>query len=264
MNILPRILYLFQTLPIHIPGSFFMTYKRLCRNFIWSSKAPKLSWERLTLPRSKGGIGLPDIYKYHWACLLTRVIDWHVHADTKDWVRLEESFAGIPISHLSWISQKAIPKDCTKHPFIHPTLLQFRMACNKHNIASSPGPLTPINQNPDFPPGFSHSNIDALRRPPSLRAEHFFHNSEFISYDDLSVRFPDQIIPFFKYLQVRHFIQSTKPLNNWHRDYTPFKAICTTTEPQRHLISTTYLLLFSNCNPKSNVISQSWEREHSH
>lgn len=171
---------------------------------------------------------------------MTRIVDWHVHADTKDWVKLEESFAGIPITHLPWISQKTIPKDCTKHPLIQSTLLHFRKACNYHNIASSPGPLTPIDQNPDFPPGFLPINIDTTRQRPSLRAKHFFHNNEFTMYATLYSRFPEQTIPFFKYLQVRHFIQSSKPLNKWHREYTPFKAICSATEPQRHLISTTH------------------------
>lgn len=247
MNILPRFLYLFQTLPIRIPATFFKTYKRLCRNFIWSSKAPRLRWDRLTLPKSRGGIGLPDVYKYHWSCLLTRVIDWHIHTDNKDWIKLEESFVGFLISHLPWISQKTIPKECTDHPLIHATILHFRMACNKRNTASSPGPLTPIEQNPDFPPGLVNSTIEIPRRLPFFRAEHFFHNVEFSTYATLTSRFPEQTIPFFKYLQVRHFIQSSKPLTKWHREYTTFKTM--------------YSLLFLDCSPKSNAISQRWEKE---
>lgn len=100
MNISPCILYILQTVPIKLPLSFFTMYKRLCRNFIWASKSPRLSWDRMTLPKLTGGLGLPDIQRYHWACHLTRIIDWHVHKSTKDWITIEDSFAQLPLSHL--------------------------------------------------------------------------------------------------------------------------------------------------------------------
>ena len=89
MNILPRILYLLQTIPIKLPASFFTTFKKTCLKFIWISKQPRISWERLIIPKHLGGIGLPDIRKYYWACHLTRIIDWHLHIKTKAWVKLE-------------------------------------------------------------------------------------------------------------------------------------------------------------------------------
>lgn len=90
MNILPRLLYLLQTLPIKIPASFCSAYKQMCTNFIWQSKQSWLGWDKLTIPKLKGGIGLPDLHKYYWACQLTRVIDCHVHSHTKAWVRIED------------------------------------------------------------------------------------------------------------------------------------------------------------------------------
>lgn len=40
MNVLPRLLYLFQAIPIKLPTSFFTSYKRMCRTFIWASRTP--------------------------------------------------------------------------------------------------------------------------------------------------------------------------------------------------------------------------------
>lgn len=51
MNILPRLLYLLQAIPIKFPPSFFTSYKYMCRAFIWASKSPRLSWNRLILPK---------------------------------------------------------------------------------------------------------------------------------------------------------------------------------------------------------------------
>lgn len=61
INILPRLLYLLQTVPIRLPPSFFTTYKNLCLKFIWADKNPRIRWEKLVTPKLKGGIGLPDI-----------------------------------------------------------------------------------------------------------------------------------------------------------------------------------------------------------
>lgn len=40
----------------------------------------------------------------------------------------------------------------------------------------------------------------------------------------------------------------------------PFKLLCWRSEPQRHLISDLYTLMFSNCNPKMNKASQYLEQ----
>lgn len=79
-NVLPRPLYLFQALPIKLPTTFFSAYKGMCRTLIWASKTSRLSWDRLTLPKIQGGLSLPDIQKYHWACHLTRIVDIYMSA----------------------------------------------------------------------------------------------------------------------------------------------------------------------------------------
>lgn len=100
MNVMPRLLYLLQAIPIGLPPAFFSSYKRICRSFIWASKQPRLSWDRLVLPKRLGGLGLPDLQKYQWACHLTRLVDWHKHRQAKDWVELEDSFASLPFMEL--------------------------------------------------------------------------------------------------------------------------------------------------------------------
>lgn len=67
INILPRVLYLLQTIPIKLPPIFFSAYQKACTDFIWGTKCPRLSYARLTIPKLKGGIGLPDLQKYYKA-----------------------------------------------------------------------------------------------------------------------------------------------------------------------------------------------------
>lgn len=90
---------------------------------------PRLSYERLTPPKSKGGIGFPDFAKYHWACQLARIIDWNVHAHTKAWINIENASSSIPLRQLlrqfPWTASMYISEDCEQHPLFSNILLIF-------------------------------------------------------------------------------------------------------------------------------------------
>lgn len=46
MVALPRLLYIFQTLPIAVPLSFFKSLKALMTQFLWNGTKPRLSWHQ--------------------------------------------------------------------------------------------------------------------------------------------------------------------------------------------------------------------------
>lgn len=196
-----NILYLFQTLPIKIPVTFFSTYKQICKDFTWASKHTRIGWGRLMIPKLKGGIELPDVHKYYWSCRLTRIVDWHVHVATKDWVGLEESFSHLPICHLPWISPNMTPKESTVHHLIGSTLQIFWATCKKII--------------PDFSPGLTELTPLGSHTQKKIRAETFSEKGKLIHFQTLSSRCPDQSINFFKFLQSRHFLNSSKPLSKW-------------------------------------------------
>lgn len=99
MNALPRLLYILQTVPIHVPPAFFKTYKSLCSRFIWVECRPRISYTQLALPKHLDGICLPELLNYYKAIHLFRIIDWNVHASYKDWVNLEASFTDLHTLH---------------------------------------------------------------------------------------------------------------------------------------------------------------------
>lgn len=174
--------------------------------------------------------------------------DWHVHTCTKAWVRLEDSFSKIPVRHLSWIKPNMFPQDNINHPLIGPTLQAFQAACKKLNIYSSPGLLTPINRNPEFPPGLSNFATFYPDSNVSIHAEDVFEEGNIITHGALTSQIPGRPIPSYSYLQVRHFLLSYKPLSIWCRDQTPFESLRRRSKPQRHMKSDLYTLMFSNCD----------------
>lgn len=215
----------------------------------------------MILPKLKGGLGLPDIRRYHDACHFSRLIDWHLHARSKDWITIKDSCAQVPLSHVPWISAQATPKEHSTHPLMGPTLTSFRNTCHILKMTPSPGPMTPLTGNPDFPPGLPDSNRHLANTEHKMRARHFFHNDSVISFSDLPSRLPDSTIPFFTFLQITHFLNSTHPVSQWYRDLNPFEALCSNDSPQSHLISTVYSLLFDESDHKSNMVNRKWEME---
>lgn len=55
MNILPRLLFLFQSIPIAIPIKQFTEWKRMFSGFIWKGLKPRVRYKTLQLPKEEGG-----------------------------------------------------------------------------------------------------------------------------------------------------------------------------------------------------------------
>lgn len=88
MNVLPRLLYLFQSLPIFLPKSFFQSTNRLLSSFIWGGKKPRIRRELLERPKKDGGLALPNLLNYYWAANLQKVVYWFQSPHT-DWCAAE-------------------------------------------------------------------------------------------------------------------------------------------------------------------------------
>lgn len=86
MCILPKYLYLFQTLPVKIPSQFFKQVHSIFIKFIWAHKRPCTPRSLLSLPKQYGGIALPDVLKYYQAVHLGCLIAWNHHSAGKLWL----------------------------------------------------------------------------------------------------------------------------------------------------------------------------------
>lgn len=67
MNVLPRLLYLFQSIPHMIPESQFRHWDKLISRFIWAGKRPRIRYKTLQLQKEEGGLSLPNLKRYFFA-----------------------------------------------------------------------------------------------------------------------------------------------------------------------------------------------------
>lgn len=70
MNILPRLLYLFQSLPVDIPDTQFNKWDKLISRFLWQGKRPRIGYSTLQIPKDRGGMALPNLKEYFQAAQL--------------------------------------------------------------------------------------------------------------------------------------------------------------------------------------------------
>uniref|UniRef100_A0A670JS00 Reverse transcriptase domain-containing protein n=1 Tax=Podarcis muralis TaxID=64176 RepID=A0A670JS00_PODMU len=82
MSVLPRLLFLFQTIPIIKGGRVFGEWQRAISRYVWQGKKPRIQFKLLTDIKERGGFALPDLKLYYEASCLC----W-----LKDWVKLENN-----------------------------------------------------------------------------------------------------------------------------------------------------------------------------
>ena len=75
MNVLPRLLYLFQNIPAELPEGKFQELDKLISRFIWQGKRPRICYKTLQLAKDKGGLSLPNIKNYYQAVQIKTLVN---------------------------------------------------------------------------------------------------------------------------------------------------------------------------------------------
>lgn len=76
MNIQPRLLYLYQSLPVQIPQGQFTKWDKLISRFIWEGKRPRLRFTILPLRKDRGGVALPSLRDYFYVAQICPLLRW--------------------------------------------------------------------------------------------------------------------------------------------------------------------------------------------
>lgn len=70
MLFLPKILYLFRTIPLEFGKVWFKQIEGMFNRFIWLQGKTRRALRYMTLTRERGDWGVPDIRFYYWASVL--------------------------------------------------------------------------------------------------------------------------------------------------------------------------------------------------
>uniref|UniRef100_A0A803J9H5 Reverse transcriptase domain-containing protein n=1 Tax=Xenopus tropicalis TaxID=8364 RepID=A0A803J9H5_XENTR len=255
MNILPRLLYIFQSLPMKPPIEFFPTLNKLITKFVWNNKAPRI--RRSTLQRTKlnGGTGLPNFQRYHQACVLQCLTDWTFYNHSKAWITIEQTYTTQPLKFLPWLSpdKRVILPD--KHPLLTYALNIWDSLKHRHNLMSSKSLLTPLIHNPDFPPGLQKGYLAKWKHGTIFQIFQMCSKGILPGWDQVKRTFALTASDFLTYQQLRSFISPILKGITGDQIYTGFEDLCRQQQPPLHSISMIYqILLTQTAMPLSNLL----------
>lgn len=92
INMLPRLLYLFQTLPLKVPEEQFKEWDKWIMRFIWQGKKSRILYRTLQLPKERGGLSLPSLKDYYIAAQLRPIVCWCNPDYKARWKQIDFSF----------------------------------------------------------------------------------------------------------------------------------------------------------------------------
>lgn len=114
MNILPKMLFLFQTIPIlHTLKPLNMWQKEIL-SFVWEKKKARIKAKIVYDDKARGGLGLPNLTLYYYAAVLVWIVEWLLLEDDK-LIVLEGDNLRFGLHGYLFYSKCKVHKECKNH-----------------------------------------------------------------------------------------------------------------------------------------------------
>uniref|UniRef100_A0A8C5Q7A1 Reverse transcriptase domain-containing protein n=3 Tax=Leptobrachium leishanense TaxID=445787 RepID=A0A8C5Q7A1_9ANUR len=243
MNLLPRILYIFQTVPIPIPAGFFTALRSQILKFIWPKGRPRVQHGILCRPKARGGLALPDIKLYFFATQLARILDWSLTSEEKLWLDIEEKLMESPLWTLPWVRPRDSPDGRTQWSIPRETLRLWRRIRMSRSLSSAVSPLLPLQHNPGFLPGVCPALKHRFDLPDRITVHSFLGEGSIPPLTSADGSPPLTFLERFNYAQIKSFLKSLNAGYSLTRPLMPFENFYKLGIPLNRCISTLYRLL---------------------
>lgn len=259
MTLLPKLLYLFQALPIALDSTFLPKIKSLLTKFIWQKGGARLSFAILRRPKKKGEVGLPDVGLYYKAAQLIIVTEWFQRGSKKHWLNMDRGVAGGSIWDMIWKPKAGRPANVYISTPTCTVLQVWDSLTREDTWTTFPFPYTPIHFNPAFPPALKEGPFDAWREGGCIMLEHLFHNHNILSFENCRREYHLPSNEYFHYLQRRHWALNPYIREAATREKTGFEKYVRTVGSMKGVISFLYNYLLSNLHTAQPRYMAMWE-----
>lgn len=260
MSILPKFLYLFQSIPLHIPASFFSSLNKNFTTFIWNNKRPRLRLSLLYLPYDRGGLRLPNMKLYYWAAQLCAATSYFSPIDIPSWIHIENDTLELCLKSYIYSAEiKHLLKN-TKNPFVRNTIFIWHQAHVALNEESKLSVLSPIWGNNTFKPAHADMGFKMWMNKGLRKIGDLYSDGVLMSFEQLSNNYNLPKKHFFKYLQVRSFITSLLK-STAQPPLTSIENIAVNHYKSRGLLSKFYNILLAASKESSLSYLQAWRAE---
>lgn len=207
MNILPRLLYPLQMLPLWLSRKVSAELESAFSRFAWNGRKPRQKIKSLQLPVELGGLAMPNILYYNWACHARLIWEWY--RSYCDLCPSVDSWACSPFSIWSLFACPYKHVDIVrKNPILHNSVKVWRQILRFFGEGAILFRLSPIYLNQDFVPGLGLSIFKAWHMKGIRVIGDLFQDGSLMSFQQLRQKFDLPKQHHFGYLQIRHYVFS--------------------------------------------------------
>jgi len=266
MVILPQFLYLFQNVPTYIPLSFFKLLDSVIMPFIWAYKTPRIAKAHLQKPTQMGGLGLPVFKYYYWAANARALSYWQrgipgeaFSAADPLWLKIETSSLTTSCLPVLLFSKVSPSSKLIGTNFIVKNSIRILNQIRKHLKSPDVSILTPIANNHMFKPSQLDRGFVEWKTKGLMSIGDLYIDDKFASFNQLQSVFNLPRSDFFRYLQVRHYVQTVIPQFMDKPEINSFEKTLLVNPSSRHLVSRCVNSL--QLPVSTNHIKEAWARD---
>lgn len=196
------------------------------------------------------------MWVYYRAAYLTRLVDWHCHAEAKHWVAMEIEDSGSRVRSWPWIASP-LPKVLSDHPTLGSSLLVSRDAFHWSSISPLPSLMVPIFGKLEFEPRLQNPQFSTWCRVAIFISGTFW--GWMSNYHTLHLPPLYTPLDFLSGLQLQHFLRQCSRSPGISRQLMELESICHRGEPIRHNLSTFYAALIRPATGFTPFFISQWE-----
>lgn len=135
MTLLPRLLYLFRSLPINIRKDHLKSFQSKVNKFSWGGSGHRLPQKTLFQPRTRGGLDLPCLLWYFQAARIAQLSTVYSKLEKPDWAQIErQAVPANTLDYLLWVPSGDRPQILP--PILSQTLTLWDKMRSKTSLTS--------------------------------------------------------------------------------------------------------------------------------
>ena len=263
MIILPKFSYLFQNIPIFIKKSFFNLLDKSITSFIWNGKVHRIKKSALQRPKDNAGLALPNFIYYYWACNMQKILHWtldDLSNQSEAWVQMEYGSSQYHLGSLL-CSQSIPPRNTLSSNLVVYHSCRIWSQFRRHFSLNTVSVHSPIKGNHKFPPAASDPTFGAWHSKGIKSIRCLYIGGTFASFAQLSEKFDIPRTHFFRYFQIRNFVQTNIGSFPNLPPSNVLDQILSFTSPSRRLISILYDTICNITPCPLGGIKEQWETD---
>ena len=262
MNVLPRLLYLFQTLPVMIPQKQFMEWDRWISRFIWGGRRPRIRFSTMQLPKDKGGMAVRRLQDYFYAAQLRAVTCWCNGEYIARWKDIEMKVEASPVQILITDRELFKREEGLLDPIVKLTLWIWYLVVRKYGLQNEAKILRWLTHDTRFKPGIRDWGFERWANRGITAICTLVERGEMQSFQALREKFDLEANKLFRYFQVRDYYLKEIKFEEPKEQNMIIKIMMNAYEGRKcRVISALYQALGASGSNSTVYVKEKWEKE---